>query len=129
MPRYCDLLGDLDAEDETERGRMLVNSADGWRTEMARWIGAAREADKAEELEYDDDFADDAGAPSTVAWKPITLATLFGGIVAAKRKSMRMPAMEVDEEAALMAALADIEEDARLDAGAIEIDSDEEFIQ
>lgn len=128
VPRYCDLLGDLDAEDETERGRMLVNSADGWRTEMAKWIGATREADKAERLEYDDDCADDAGARAA-AWKPITLAKLFGGVVAANRKSTRLPAVEVDAEAALMAALADIEEDARLDAGAIEIDSDDEFIQ
>ncbi|KAF7970199.1 hypothetical protein HWV62_24784 [Athelia sp. TMB] len=45
VPRYCDLLGDQDEEDETERGRMLVNSSAGWRTEMAKWVGAAREAD------------------------------------------------------------------------------------
>ena len=129
MPRYCDLLGDQDEEDETERGRMLVNSPAGWRTEMAKWVGAAREADEAASAE---DLADDAGVhaarpAAAAAWKGTTLAVLFGGISASRRRSTRLPAAEVSAEAALMEALADIEEDSRLDEGAIEIDSDEEY--
>ena len=38
VPRYSDLLEDIDEEDETERGRALVTSEAGWRTEMAKWI-------------------------------------------------------------------------------------------
>lgn len=128
VPRYCDLLGDQDNEDEDERGRMLVNSTDGWRTEMAKWIGAAREADKAERLEGNDDHTDDAGA-RTASWKPMTLAVLFGGIAKSNRRSTRLPAAEIDAESALMEALADIEEDERLDEGAIDIDSDDEFME
>ena len=35
-------------EDESERGRALVSSASGWRTEMAKWIAEAREAEREE---------------------------------------------------------------------------------
>ncbi|KAF7977196.1 hypothetical protein HWV62_4445, partial [Athelia sp. TMB] len=64
---------------------------------------------------------------AAAAWKGTTLAVLFGGIAASRRRSTRLPAAEVSAEAALMEALADIEEDSRLDEGAIEIDSDEEY--
>ncbi|KAJ6583641.1 ribonuclease H-like domain-containing protein [Mycena sp. CBHHK59/15] len=36
VPRYRDLLEDQDDEDSTERGRALVTSAEGWRTEVAK---------------------------------------------------------------------------------------------
>ncbi|THU80901.1 hypothetical protein K435DRAFT_809510 [Dendrothele bispora CBS 962.96] len=45
VPRYSDLLDDIDHEDESERGRLLVTNPEGWRTEMARWIGEARQAE------------------------------------------------------------------------------------
>jgi hypothetical protein len=45
-PIYANLLQDLSDEDETERGRLLVQSREGWRLEMAQWILAAQEADK-----------------------------------------------------------------------------------
>lgn len=62
---------------------------------------------------------------AVAAWKPTTLAALFGGVMA---RTSRLPAVEIDVEAALMEVLADIEEDARPDEGGIEIDSDEEFV-
>ncbi|KAI4293644.1 hypothetical protein K525DRAFT_176946, partial [Schizophyllum commune Loenen D] len=37
VPRYRDLLEDQADEDPSERGRLLVSSAAGWRTEMAKW--------------------------------------------------------------------------------------------
>lgn len=49
VPRYSDLLEDMDAEDESERGRALVTSEASWRTEMAKWIGEARAAEEAED--------------------------------------------------------------------------------
>lgn len=64
---------------------------------------------------------------AAAAWKGTTLAVLFGGIAASRRRSTRLPAAEVSAEAALMEALADIKEVSRLDQGTIEIDSDEEY--
>ncbi|KZP22974.1 hypothetical protein FIBSPDRAFT_737980 [Athelia psychrophila] len=129
VPRYRDLLADQDNEDETEHRHLLVNSAAGWRMEMAKWVGEARDAEAADDS---DDDADDTGVnaafPATAAaWKPTTLAALFGGIAALQRRPMCLSAAEVTVEAALMEALADIEEDERLDEGAIEINSDDEF--
>ncbi|KAJ6632024.1 hypothetical protein B0H10DRAFT_1937748 [Mycena sp. CBHHK59/15] len=37
-------------EDPSERGRALVSSPAGWRTYMAKWIGAVKEADREERL-------------------------------------------------------------------------------
>lgn len=96
---------------------------------MAKWVGEARDAEAADDS---DDDADDTGVnaafPATAAaWKPTTLAALFGGIAALQRRPMCLSAAEVTVEAALMEALADIEEDERLDEGAIEINSDDEF--
>lgn len=126
MPRYCDLLADQDDEDETERGHLLVNSVVGWRMDMARWIGETRAADEAKE-------ADDAGVHAVfpvaaAAWKPITIAALFGGIEKSQHRATRLPPAEISKEAVLMEALAELNEDEIPDKGAIEIDSDNEFI-
>ena len=80
VPRYSDLLDDQDDEDKAERGRLLVNTAEGWRTVMAKWITASRAAEAAD-----------------------------------------------DAEAALMQALAELEEDERLDDGEVEIASEDEY--
>ena len=56
-------------------------------------------------------------------WKPITLALLFGG---AKSRGSRDS--QVDAESQLMEALAELEEDERLDDGEVEIHSDQEFV-
>ena len=42
VPTHSDLLDDQDNEDEAERGQLLVRSAKGWWTEMAKWIGDAQ---------------------------------------------------------------------------------------
>ena len=55
----------------------------------------------------------------------IPLALLFGG---EKPPRSRLPPEEVDAESWLMEALAELEEDERLDDGDVEIPSDEEFI-
>jgi len=43
-------------------------------------------------------------------------------------KKKVLPQVVIDEEAALMEALADAEEDERPDDGAIEVDSEEEYV-
>src|ERR1700720_4661324 len=81
VPRYSDLLEDMDAEDDSERGRALVTSEASWRTEMAKWIGDARAAEEAED---DADSDHETLATPRVRLprsKSITLATLFGGKV------------------------------------------------
>jgi hypothetical protein len=131
VPRYSDLLNDQDDEDESERGRVLINSKQGWRTEMAKWISDARAAE-ADEDSDDDDSAVLSSPPLPAAgpssrssqWKPTTLAILFGGC---KEPPSRLHPDEIDTEAALMQALAEREEDDRLDDGAVEINSDDEF--
>ena len=67
-----------------------------------------------------------AAEPSSrsLQWKPTTLTILFGGC---KEPPSRLHPDEIDTEAALMQALAESEEDDRLDNSAVEINSDDEF--
>ncbi|KAJ6607227.1 ribonuclease H-like domain-containing protein [Mycena sp. CBHHK59/15] len=126
VPRYQDLLGDQDDEDPDERGCALVSSEEGWRTQMAKWIGDARAAER-------DEQDDTANVPEETAplvpnripaWKPLTLKVLFGEAMPRKRK---LSARLMEEEEILMEQLADAAEDDFPDDGAIEIDSDNEF--
>ncbi|KAJ6596587.1 hypothetical protein B0H10DRAFT_2441868 [Mycena sp. CBHHK59/15] len=124
VPRYRDLLEDQDDEDSTERGRALVTSVEGWRTEVAKWIGDTRAAERMEtelvsEGEANDEFS--SRLPTRVpAWKPMTLQVLFG----AEKPRKRRPSKRVmEEEEQLMEALANAEEDDVPDDGAIEIDT------
>ncbi|KAF5343814.1 hypothetical protein D9758_016207 [Tetrapyrgos nigripes] len=112
VPRYRDLLEDMNDEDETERGRALISTAAGWRTEMAKWIGEARraESDEANEEVVDHDLPDDYS-------RLPRLQAVFESLP------------QINEEAILMEALADAEEDEIPDDGAIEIPSDEEYIE
>lgn len=58
------------------------------------------------------------------AEKLMSLAVLFGG---QKQPLSRLLPEEIDAESVLMEALAELEEDGRLDNGAVEINSDKEF--
>ena len=121
-PQYSDLLDDQDHEDESERGRLLVSSKQGWCMEIAKWIAEAWAAELDEES--DDNDIIPCSNTHTTKWKPVTLANLFGG----QELLLSWPAStEIDVEAALMEALADADEDERLDDGAVEIRSDEEY--
>ncbi|KAJ7437955.1 hypothetical protein FB451DRAFT_1450101, partial [Mycena latifolia] len=128
VPRYRDLLADQDDEDESERGRLLVSSKIGWRSEMAKWISDAQAAEAAE---ADDDPDSEAEAPEPTPrlprakakkWVKMTLAVLFGDV--AKKPIAKFAPLDLDHEAELMEALADAEEDAIPDDGAIECDDD-----
>lgn len=129
VPRYSDLLDDQNDEDEEERGRMLVNNRQSWRTEMAKWIGEARAAEL-EEVSSGDSDDDEPLVPATIRndralkYRPLTLAMLFGG--QKERLSPSLP-REIDAEAELMQALAELEEEENLDDGAIEIPSEDEY--
>lgn len=126
VPQYCDLLGNQEDEDEAERGQLLVSSRAGWWTEMAKWIGDARAAENEEmDDEAEEILAQSVGNTHSSAWKPTTLAVLFGGLL---EQPSRLPNSEIDAEAVLMEALANVEEDERLDEGAVEIDTEEEYV-
>ena len=57
-------------------------------------------------------------------WKSTTLVTLFGSC---KEPPLQLHPDKIDTEPALMQALAEHEEDDRLDNSAVEINSDDEF--
>jgi hypothetical protein len=111
----------LDDEDKTECRQLLVTTAAGWRTEMAKWIGDACTAN-------DDDSEDDSNilAPATSShefkWKNTKLEILFGGL---PKRSERVQTA-VNQEIELMEALANEEEDAIPDHSAIDC-SDDDF--
>ena len=87
---------------------------------MAKWIGATLEAEK-EGL----GVPVEEEAPHISKWKPVTLAVLFSG---QKDKFVHVPMVD-QQEADLMEVLAEMEEDERLDDGAVEIDLDDEYRQ
>jgi hypothetical protein len=87
IPRYADLLQDLNDKDEDNRGRALVTTQYGWKVEMAKWCIDVREAEQ-HELDAKFDNGDnnfsvealtvDSTCLKVTKWKPTTLATLFG---------------------------------------------------
>ncbi|KAJ6624566.1 ribonuclease H-like domain-containing protein [Mycena sp. CBHHK59/15] len=142
VPRYADLLDQEDGH-VTKRVSALILSEAGWRTVMAKWIEDAQAAE-AEETDDSSDSDDDdntkfpaqltpAARPRNSKWKKKTLAQLFGG--SQKKHAERLSQEEIEAEADLMDALvqaetlADAEEDARPDEGAVEIGSDEEYVE
>ncbi|KAJ7572767.1 ribonuclease H-like domain-containing protein [Mycena floridula] len=129
VPRYSDLLNDFNNEDESERGRVLVSTAQGWRTEMAKWIGSVRDAESHKESDNDDEEPDQLPRIIPVTkWKQRTLESLFKG---APKPPPRIQPTDMEIEAELMQALAEQQaeqdEDDIPDDGAIEVDSDEEY--
>ncbi|KAJ6601670.1 hypothetical protein B0H10DRAFT_2230375 [Mycena sp. CBHHK59/15] len=129
VPRYQDLLEDQEDNDTTERGRTLVSSAAGWRTEVTKWIEDARAAERAEaESDREEQQRNGVSPPlpnCLPAWKPITLQVLLGR---AEKPCTRKPSTRVmREEEILMEVLADVAEDDNPDDGAIEIDSEDEY--
>ncbi len=88
---------------------------------MARWIGEVRRID--EKNDSDSDVDSDELLPVRSCVK-MTLKVLFGR---QEKRSLRLRRELVDEEVALMEALADMDEDNQPDDGAIEIDSEEEY--
>ncbi|KAJ6608727.1 hypothetical protein B0H10DRAFT_2226549 [Mycena sp. CBHHK59/15] len=101
VPCYRDLLDDQDDEDPSERGRALVSSREGRRTQTAKCIADT----KAEEPEPDEEADSTPHIPARLpAWPKMTLRVLFGG--AEKPQEL---------------------EDDVPDDGAIEIDSEDEY--
>ena len=107
VPQYSDLLNNQGDEDEDECGCLLVDTAEGWQTEMVKWIAASRAADAAEGIED--------------AVEVVVVATT-------QCPPWLVPA-EIKAEAALMQALAELEEDEWLDDGEVEIASEDEYME
>ncbi|KAK7042800.1 ribonuclease H-like domain-containing protein [Favolaschia claudopus] len=140
VPRYRFLLEEQE-EDSSQQRHSLFSSRADWRIEMAQWIADAQEAEDeelAEQLENTTDSVEDfpevlSTAPTTShpsrkkprKWVNTTLAVLFGN--APNPVRARFSKKQIDAEAELMEALAEAEEDARPDDGAIEC-SDDEYV-
>ncbi|KAJ7042281.1 hypothetical protein C8F04DRAFT_1295245 [Mycena alexandri] len=133
VPRYRDLLENQADKGEGEWGGAFITSTAEWRVELAEWIAETREAEEDEE-ESEAEEASDAESPPTAStsgsksqkWRKTSLSVLFGG---APRPATKVDADDLEHEAELMEALvrnaeADAEEDARLDDGEIEDDTD-----
>jgi hypothetical protein len=104
-----------------------VGKAAGWRVEMAQWIAKVQEAEAVEELKEQHAALQviESQCCSSIKWKLITLDNLFSGT---KYKPMH-PSRTIgeEEEEAMEQAMAEALDDERLDDGAIEIGSDEEY--
>jgi hypothetical protein len=151
VPHYGNLLQDQTDEDESERGRTLVQSESDWRCEMAKWIAAAQDAERAadDDSGLDETLSDDnieqvtpsettASSPEGTRvhrlahlrpprkWKAITLAKLFGkSTKPSLRVRISRRAMEMEEDYMLF--MAQASEDPILDDGEVEIDDDEVY--
>ena len=136
VPWYSDLLNDQADKDENEHGCLLVNTAEGWWTEMEKWIAASRAADAAEGIKDAVEVVAAAATtrqglqapaiPTHSKWKTKTLKKLFG------RKAQHLPQLvpaEIKAEAALMQALVELEEDKWLDDGEVGIASEDEYME
>ena len=130
MAYYCgkkqnrsDLLEDQNNEDEGEHSCLLI-TREGWWTNMARWIGVAQDAKHEDENNEDAKLLALLGNGRMAAWKPISLAKHFGG---QNKHPLQLLPVEIDAESELMQALAEVDEDERLDDGAVEILSEDEY--
>lgn len=121
VPHYSNLLDNQGDKDKSECGCLLVSSKQGWRMEMAKWIGEAQAAELNSDL---DDENDIPLVMCNAKWKLVMLMALFGGQELISSWNL---STEMNVEAALMEALAEAEEDEWLDDGAMEIGSDEEY--
>jgi hypothetical protein len=103
-----------------------MQSQAGWRTEMAKWIGDMRAEDEVSDSESDDEeqASNTPRIPtqaSTRKWPKYTLHTLFNGLPkpprAAAAVTRARAAAAFNEDAELMEALANLEEDEIPDDG------------
>ncbi|KAJ6619396.1 hypothetical protein B0H10DRAFT_2026511 [Mycena sp. CBHHK59/15] len=134
VPRYANLLQDQADEDPSERGRALVQSAEGWRTEMAHWIADAQEAE-AEEDEEDvpvvpnPPHLNQLRAPRK--WQPISLERLFAKTAKESlraKRGERMARRAQEEEQMYMQVMAELDAaDNTPDDGEVEIDDSEVY--
>ena len=99
-------------------------SRQGWRTEMAKWISEARAAELDDDSDNEDTVSAEVSNTRITKWKPVLLANLFSGC---EPLLSRPPSTKIDAEAALMEALAEVEEDEWPDDGAVEVSSEEEY--
>ncbi|KAJ7892148.1 hypothetical protein B0H14DRAFT_2560516 [Mycena olivaceomarginata] len=95
--------------------------AEGWRVELRKWVSDAQAAEQDEATDKEDEPIP-AKVPK-VKWTKTTFAVLFGDVV--KKPVVKLAKADLAREAALMKALAEAEEDARLDDGAMEGSGDE----
>jgi hypothetical protein len=118
VPRYADVLeGDVgmgeDSEETSRPQSALVNSREGWRKEMARWVQKEQDS-RSEDDNDDEELLSAAYGRQRSKWLPRSLELLFAGrkesdVDEQLRRTRRRQAYT--EEARLMELLADEEAD------------------
>ena len=93
---------------------------------MALWMKKVQDAEEAEKLDERDEVLQglETRCCTSTKWKDISLETLFGGTKPIPARSLQT--ME-EEEAAMMQAMAKVDEDERPDDGKVEILSEDEY--
>lgn len=94
---------------------------------MALWMKKVQDAEEAEKLDERDEVLQglETRRRTSTKWKDISLETLFGGTKPVPSRSLQT--MEEEEEAAMMQAMAEVDEDERPDDGEVEIPSEDEY--
>ena len=93
----------------------------------SHWTTAPSDAEEAEKLDERDEVLQglETRRRTSMKWKHISLKTLFGGTRPIPVCSLQT--MEEEEEAAMMQAMAEADEDKRPDDGEVEIPSEDEY--
>ena len=93
----------------------------------SHWATAPSNAEEAEKLDERDEVLQglETQRHTSTKWKHISLKTLFGGTKPVPTCSLQT--MEEEEEAAMMQAMAEADEDERPDDGEVEIPSEDEY--
>lgn len=94
---------------------------------MALWMKKVQDAEEAEKLDERDEVLQglETRRCTSTKWKDISLETLFGGTKPIPACSLQT--MEEEEEAAMMQAMVEVDEDERPDDGEVEIPSEDEY--
>ena len=94
---------------------------------MALWMKKVQDAEEAEKLDERDEVLQglETRRCTSTKWKDISIETLFGGTKPIPARSLQT--MEEEEEAAMMQAMAEVDEDERPDDGKVEIPSKDEY--
>ncbi|KAJ7751786.1 ribonuclease H-like domain-containing protein [Mycena maculata] len=140
VPRYRDLIQDQDIDD-SDSGPSVISTAAGLRGVMNQWISDARAEEEAEAEAAKVKAVKVAAALKSGSEAPVDsdssddeTTARISFLVLLKKHAERLSQEEIDAEAVLMKGLADAErhaeaeEDARLDDGAVEIPSEDEYV-
>ena len=107
--------------------RLIARDVSKYTLHCSHWATAPSDAEEAEKLDERDEVLQglETRRRTSTKWKHISLETLFGGTRPVPAHLLQT--MEEEEEAAMMQAMAEADEDERPDDGEVEIPSKDEY--